>query len=311
MKAGNTGRDILLGVAIGDALGVPVEFKDRGELQQNPVTGMRAYGSWRQPAGTWSDDSSLTFCLAETLCAGYDLSDLANRFINWKQHAYWTAHNNVFDIGNATNAAISALERKTSPLLSGGADEGSNGNGSLMRILPLLLYIKNKPVAERFAIVKEVSAVTHRHIRSVLACFIYLEFARHLLSGQKREEAWTMTQQEVTGFWADNGICPEAEKSWIAETWGCTLWPRDLVVSNGYVIRTLQAAVWCLFHTESYSEAVLAAVNLGADTDTTAAVAGGLAGLYYGWQTIPADWQYVLARRNDITALADKLSGIS
>lgn len=308
MKIRHTGRDILLGVAIGDALGVPVEFQSRVDLQNNPVTGMRAYGSWRQPAGTWSDDSSLTFCLAEMLWAGYDLQDLANRFINWKNYAYWTAHNNVFDIGNATHAAITALEKGASPLLSGGVDEGSNGNGSLMRILPLLVYIKNKPVAERFAIVKEVSSVTHRHIRSVLACFIYLEFARHILAGLKREKAWVATQKEVMDFFAGSAVCPEAEKGWIEETWNCILWPRDLVVSNGYVIRTLQAAVWCLFHTESYSEAVLVAVNLGADTDTTAAVAGGLAGLYYGWQTIPADWQYVLARRNDITTLADKLS---
>lgn len=308
MKTRNTGRDIILGVAIGDALGVPVEFQSRSELDKNPVTGMRAYGSWRQPAGTWSDDSSLTFCLAEMLCAGYDLHDLANRFINWKNHAYWTAHNNVFDIGNATHAAISALEKGASPELSGGVDEGSNGNGSLMRILPLLVYIRNRPVAERFEVVKAVSSVTHRHIRSVLACFIYLEFARHLLNGRKREEAWAATQKDVTDFFADNEVCPKAEQEWIAETWNCILWPRELVVSNGYVIRTLQAAVWCLFHTESYSEAVLAAVNLGADTDTTAAVAGGLAGLYYGWQTIPVDWQYVLARRNDITALADRLS---
>jgi ADP-ribosylglycohydrolase len=299
MRTRNAAKDILLGVAIGDALGVPVEFQSRSELDRNPVSGMRAFGSWRQPAGTWSDDSSLTFCLAEMLYAGYDLQDMANRFINWKNHAYWTAHNNVFDIGNATHAAISALEKGASPLLSGGVDEGSNGNGSLMRILPLLLYIQNKPVAERFAIVKEVSSVTHRHIRSVLACFIYLELARHILAGEK-----------LMDFFAGSEVCPEAEKGWIEETWNCILWPRDLVVSNGYVIRTLQAAVWCLFHTESYSAAVLTAVNLGADTDTTAAVTGGLAGLYYGWQTIPADWQYVLARRNEIIALADRLAAI-
>ncbi len=98
--------DALLGVAVGDAIGVPVEFRSRGLPARDPVMGVRGYGSHHQPPGTWSDDSSLTFCLAEMLCTGYDLDDLAHRFINWKQHAYWTAHGNVFDIGNGTAIAI-------------------------------------------------------------------------------------------------------------------------------------------------------------------------------------------------------------
>ena len=152
--------DALLGLATGDALGVPVEFLPRKALDANPVTGMRAFGAHRQPAGTWSDDSSLTFCLAEMLCKGYDLNELARLFVAWKEDAYWTAHGEVFDIGIATSAAIYQLQQGVSPVLAGGDTEESNGNGSLMRILPLLFYIKDKPIEERFRIIEAVSALT-------------------------------------------------------------------------------------------------------------------------------------------------------
>ena len=122
-------KSALLGVAIGDALGVPVEFKPRSYLQKQPVKDMIGYGSHNQPLGTWSDDSSLTFCLVESLITGYDLKDLANRFVNWYETAYWTAHNDVFDVGIATSQAIWHLKQGVEPLKAGLAEESSNGNG--------------------------------------------------------------------------------------------------------------------------------------------------------------------------------------
>ena len=132
MRNRNFIKDALLGVAVGDAIGVPVEFKTRKWLLENPVTGMQGYGTHNQPPGTWSDDSSLTFCLAEMLCKKYDLENLANRFINWKNNSYWTAHEEVFDIGNGTSEAIDRLERGVAPAMAGGNGEDSNGNGSLI-----------------------------------------------------------------------------------------------------------------------------------------------------------------------------------
>lgn len=168
----------LFGVAVGDALGVPVEFRGRKYLKEDPVTDMRAYGTHRQPAGTWSDDSSLTFCLAEMLCGGYDLQNLGNRFINWYRHAYWTPHGNVFDIGMTTRTAINRLEDGVEPKNAGPWGEQDNGNGALMRILPLLFHLHDKPLEERFAKTRDVASVTHGHIRSTLCCFFYLEMAR-------------------------------------------------------------------------------------------------------------------------------------
>jgi ADP-ribosyl-[dinitrogen reductase] hydrolase len=127
----------LLGLAVGDALGVPVEFKSRHTLSAVPVTEMIGFGTHSQPPGTWSDDSALAFCLAESLCKGYDLNDLARRFVNWCEWGYWAARNaEVFDIGNATRLAIRRLDLGISPVEAGGREEHSNGNGSLMRILP-------------------------------------------------------------------------------------------------------------------------------------------------------------------------------
>jgi ADP-ribosyl-[dinitrogen reductase] hydrolase len=296
-------KDVLLGVATGDALGVPVEFCSRSSLVRDPVTGMREFGTHHQPAGTWSDDSSLTFCLADMLCGPYNLQNLANRFINWKEFSYWTPHGKVFDIGIATAEAIVRLRKGTPPTLAGGTTEGSNGNGSLMRILPLLFYIKDMPIEQRFKHVQEVSSLTHAHLRSVNACFIYLELALAILNGQPKEVAYETVCLTLTNF------LQNSEAFHFAGILSGQLpqFPLEKIYGTGYVVRTLEAAIWCLLNTGSYSEAVLQAVNLGDDTDTTAAVTGGLAGLLYGWETIPAEWLNVLAKRDAIDQLIANL----
>ena len=179
MKNSNPYRAGLLGLALGDALGVPVEFQDRARLRQNPVTGMRGYGTYNQPPGTWSDDTSLACCLAESLLQDFNLASMASRFISWRNYAHWTAHNEVFDIGITTNAAIDKLEhllasKKQDELskLHIGASEQSNGNGSLMRTFPLYTYIKNMDPKAQFIVTWEVSALTHGHVRAAFACWV-------------------------------------------------------------------------------------------------------------------------------------------
>jgi len=303
-------KDVLLGVAVGDALGVPVEFKSRSFLQQKPVTGMIGHGSHHQPAGTWSDDSSMTFCLAEMLCEKYNLQNLAHRFINWKNHNYWTPRGDVFDIGITTRWAIDSLDNGVNPVLAGGNGEDNNGNGSLMRILPLLFFIQHKPIDQRFLFVKDVSSLTHRHIRSVLSCFIYLEFALEILKGNNQHAAYRNICNEIKVFLNGTDVCSGAEFSIFERilSGGIHLLPEGDIQSSGYVLHTLEASLWCILVTTNFEHAVLKAVNLGNDTDTTGAVTGGLAGLLYGWDTIPADWLNVLARKNDIVDLAKRLT---
>jgi ADP-ribosyl-[dinitrogen reductase] hydrolase len=313
----NVGRDILLGIATGDALGVPVEFVSRDQLSKDPVVSMRGYGTHHQPPGTWSDDSSLTFCLAESLCQGYNLYDLASRFVSWYENAYWTSWNRVFDVGIATSHAIQALKNNTSPTLAGGTTVDSNGNGSLMRILPLVLFLRDKNISERFNFTKEVSSLTHRHIRSVIGCFIYLEYALGLLNGQDKHTALLSAKKIVTDFLRHNTLCAEEElfkyhrlltpSDSLYEIKPIQEYPENEIASSGYVVHTLEAACWCFLSSENYKDAVLKAVNLGSDTDTTAAVTGGLAGLYYGHEQIPAEWLAVLSRRDDIADLGWRL----
>lgn len=180
---GNPVLSTLLGLATGDALGVPVEFLPRSALTANPVTGMRAFGTHHQMAGTWSDDSSMAFCLADCLCKGYNLKDIADTFVLWYNHNLWTARGRVFDIGNATSASLHLVAKGRDPLLSGGTGENSNGNGSLMRTLPLIFYTRHLPMQQRWQVTREVSGITHAHIRSELACFICCEYALNLLDG--------------------------------------------------------------------------------------------------------------------------------
>ena len=301
-------KSLLFGVAIGDALGVPVEFISREEIRQKPITDMIGFGTYNLPPGTFSDDSSLTFCLAEALTAEFDLNCIGRNFVKWYYNDYWTATGTVFDIGIGTSIAIDRIADGVQPELAGGNDESSNGNGSLMRISPLVFYLMDKPIDERFEITKQVSSITHRHIRSVIACFYYLEFARQLIEKKDKFEIYRNLLTLIPDFLTSLSI----------ETKEIVLFDRILkhtiqdiseeeIISGGYVIHTLEASIWCLLKTETYKDAVLKAVNLGADSDTTAAVTGGLAGLLYGFENIPNHWINKLARKNDIQNLAERL----
>lgn len=308
MKA-NVIHGALFGVAIGDALGVPAEFTSRESLKLDPIKDFVGFKSHNQPPGTFSDDSSLTFCLAETLCLGYDLNDLGKRFVLWKHENYWTAGAEVFDIGMTTNRAIDRLKRGTRPSLAGDFEEGANGNGSLMRIMPLLFYIRNFELEERYNIVKDVSSVTHGHIRSVIACFYYLEFALELLNGSDKQTAYKNAAKAVYDHIVSKQII-QREVDLFAPLLKDDITKENIdnIPSFGYVMNTLKAAMYCFLTTENYADAVLMAVNLGNDSDTTAAVTGGLAGLYYGFESIPEKWRNEVKRSNDIKDLCDRLT---
>ena len=299
----------LFGLAVGDALGVPVEFKSRAYLKQHSVKKMEGFGTHHQPEGTWSDDSSLTFCLAESLCNGYDLQDVAQKFLKWYHADCWTPYGEVFDIGIATSKAISEIAKGTHPVLCGGNREADNGNGSLMRILPMVFYLRAEAdfqtIYER---VKEVSAITHAHFRSVFACFIYVVYGLELSKVCDKKVAYQNMQAAVKRFIAENTFEPEETDLFkrVLETDLSTVAEAE-IFSSGYVLHSLEASFWCILTTESYENAVLRAVNLGEDTDTTAAITGGLAGLMYGFEAIPKEWINVLVKRIEIENLCNEM----
>lgn len=302
-------KDAIFGLAVGDALGVPVEFKSRETIRRNPVTDMIGYGTYNLPPGTWSDDSSLAFCLAEALTQDFDLNTISYNFQRWLYQSYWTPYGEVFDVGITTRQAINNLRAGTRPDLAGGFFEKENGNGSLMRILPLLFYIKDKRVEERFELTRQVSSITHGHMRSVIACFYFLEYARGLINREDKFSIYKNLQKDVSNFLHSSSINPSEIKLFDRFlTDDIQNLPEDQIRSGGYVLHTLEASIWCLLTTDTYQGAVLKAVNLGLDTDTTGAVTGGLAGLLYGYDNIPAHWMTQLARRKDIDDLAMRLT---
>lgn len=310
----NLTHDTLIGLAIGDALGVPVDSFSRNELQEYPVKGMRAYGTHAQPRGTWSDESSLAFCLAESLCEHYDLHDIATKFVHWNSRNYWTARGEVFDIEYDTKKAISRLsallylEEDVTPIPDVGTDCEVVRNGALARVLPLVFYLLDKPIEERFLKVRDVSALTHPHLRSVMACFVLIEFARQLILESDKKSAYLLMQKQVIQFLLTSNL----DKSEIKH-FHCVLsediydLPESQIRTSDSVIDTLEAALWAVMTANTYKSTVLKAVNLGEYTDTTAGVAGGLAGIIYGVDEMPQDWLSDLARIEDIIALGNKM----
>ena len=304
-------RDAILGLVVGDALGVPVEFQPREYLKANPVRDMTGYGTYNQPPGTWSDDSSLALCLADELSGGYNIDRIADSFVKWLFQNHWTPYGKVFDVGNNTEASISRLKNGVPPQQSGSTGPDANGNGSLMRILPLLFYVHDKgDDQQRFEIIRDVSAITHAHVRSTLACYYYLEMARFIYNGQSPSLAYRNANGSFLRLLGKLEI-PSEETSHFDRLTGGKMdqLKESEIHSDTYVIYTLEAAVWCILTTDNYQDAVLKAVNLGKDTDTTAAVAGGLAGLIYSAKAIPDEWISQLARLQDIEDVIERLTG--
>jgi ADP-ribosyl-[dinitrogen reductase] hydrolase len=298
----------LWGSLVGDALGVPVEFKDRPIVQADPVTGMRGFGSHKQPPGTWSDDGSLTLCTVDSLLNyEFDLKDMSRRFVEWVDRGLWTPWGEPFDVGMTTSDALFRIKDGVSAERAGGVDEYSNGNGSLMRILPVVLRFSHEPIESFADRVERASAITHGHARSRMACVLYGLVVRHLLNGSKPLPALKSAREEFTNWYLQS---PEFSRfRHLLEDDFCSI-PEPEIVSTGYVLHTLHASLWCLLTTSNFRECVLKAVNLGGDTDTTGCVAGGLAGVMSGLKGIPPEWITALARKSDLDFLFQEFAGV-
>ena len=296
---------------VGDALGVPVESTPRHELSLCSVKNMLGYGRYDHPQGTWSDDSSMILCTMESFLRGtYDIEDLGNTFCQWIFDAHWTPDGYVFDSGLTTFIALDRIRNSgISAKKSGGSSEEDNGNGSLMRILPAALYFHREDTEPFLEHIHEVSAVTHAHPRAMIGCGIYSLFVRELLNNADKESALRNCASTAMKYYNNREQFKKDLSGYMR------ILSLDIphlaekeINSSGYIIDTLEASIWCFMKHDNSRDIILAAVNLGLDTDTTGAVAGGLAGLVHGETSIPTEWFNSLARQNEIEDLIDRYS---
>ena len=308
----NIWKDGVMGVVIGDALGCPVQFETRQEVAGHPVTGMRGHGTFNLPAGSWTDDSSLTLALLESIrrLSGVDLTDIMDNFVKWLDKGEFTPYGYSYDVGRGTMWAIRKYKLGHKPLKCGGIEEWNNGNGSLMRIMPACLYCCEQQLGDGEAVklIHQVGSLTHAHIRANIACGLYYFIAKAILNGEGTLRERLQAGLDRGFAYYGNSLADQENVEYydrLRDLAGFAALPPEKIRSSGYVVDALEAAVWSLANTSSFKEALLKAVNLGDDSDTVGAIAGGLAGLYYGYQSIPADWLEAIQRRDWIEKLCE------
>lgn len=309
-------KAVMIGHAVGDALGVPVEFASREEVDANPVEDMEGFGTYPYPAGTWSDDTSMSVAALDSLAKGeIDWDEIMCNFGKWLHDGDYTPSGETFDAGRTcVKAIVNYFANNTKAIESGGTDEYSNGNGSLMRIHPFSLFLYTKGNFD-LQIIHNASALTHAHKRSQMACGIYsfvlwellkspskAAVVRGLSKAKRFYHEWDEMKSYYKMLFRRIGLTELHFED--PDTFERA--KRDEIKSSGYVVDTIEAAIWCLMNTHSYKECVLTAVNLGDDTDTIAAIAGGLAGALYGYEAIPQEWRNTLIKRDYIEEMCER-----
>ncbi len=308
-------RGCLLGLAVGDAVGAAVEFQPRGTFP--PLTGMAGGGPWSLAPGQWTDDTSMALCLAESLvtCRGFDPLDQMQRYVRWYKEGHWSAKGYCFDIGNTTRAALDRFraQRGDAPNpFQGRTDPHTAGNGSIMRLAPVpMAFAGDRSAALEYAAAS--SRTTHAAPAALDGCRLLADLLLRALGGAEKEQVLLGTPASDIEHPAVRALARgDYRKKDEGEIKG-----------SGYVVESLEAALWCFDQTHSYRDAVLRAANLGDDADTTAAVAGQIAGAFYGTsgntsgstsgsaEGIPPEWLAQLAQRDAITGLADALQALA
>lgn len=274
----------LYGFVIGDAMGVPVEFISRDNLDRYPLISMKGYGTHNQPKGTWSDDTAMTLATIDAIIEkrNVDIVKIAENFVDWRNKGKYMQDDYCFDIGRTTTLALTSYERnrgKIKPEQCGLNSYYDNGNGSLMRMYPIACwcYCKNLSMEEELELITNVSSITHSHEISIIACYIYVEFLKKLFSGMEKHEAYHQLKNiDLSKY--NMGVVENFDKVFNLENVS-----KDDIFSSGFVIETLEAAIWSFLVADNYEETILIAINLGGDTDTIGAIAGSIGGVYYGY----------------------------
>lgn len=301
----------IIGFVVGDIMGVPVEFYSREKLLLNPVTEMLEYRTHNMPKGCWSDDTSMTLATMDSIikCKEINTNDMADRFIKWYRNGEYTATGIMFDIGTTTQQALVKYQRGIDIASKcGGEREYDNGNGSLMRMLPIAYYcyLKGLEDTEILKIVKEVSSITHRHQISILGCYIYVRLAIELLKGKELLQAYQEIKKLDYSYFTGDTIY-KYERILNNDI---GLYNVNEISSNGYIVSTLEAVIWTLINSKSFNETIIKAINLGEDTDTVGACVGGLAGIYYGIENINQKWKDNILRYDYIINMCDEFEEI-
>lgn len=292
-------KDGIIGLVIGDALGVPVEFKYRESLKIDPVTKMEGYGTYNMPPGTWSDDSSMTIATMASIVNKneIDYDDIMKEFLEWIENGKYTQYQDTFDYGITTLHGIMNYKNGIDAIKCGGTDERDNGNGSLMRILPLAFI----PDID-YETIENISGLTHGHLRSKIACVFYIEIAKSMLENNLTiDEHIKLAGNKIKEHYKDSGELHHFKRIFNNE-----LNDEDSISSKGYVITTFESVIYSLKNTDNFRDAVLKAVNLGRDTDTVGAICGGLAGIFYGFDSIPIDWINEIPKIDEVIELCEK-----
>lgn len=298
----------ILGFAIGDALGVPAEFKSRTTLKYKPINDMIEYGSHYVPAGTWSDDTSMTIATMDSIIekGTIDYNDIMKKYCEWKNNSKYTATNTVFDVGITIQKALSTyIYYGRDPIDCGLKGERNNGNGSLMRMLPIAfyLYTNNFDFDKEVEIVNNMSSLTHAHEVSKLGCKIYCDYIKEILRGHNKYEAYDNIKKiEYEKYYSTSSI---EKYNRILKNDISKLSESD-ILSSGYIVDTLEAAIWCTLNNNTYEDAILNAVNLGNDTDTVGAITGSICGCLFGIDSIPNKWIEKLKKCNYLKYLCYK-----
>ncbi|WP_268913809.1 ADP-ribosylglycohydrolase family protein [Lentilactobacillus sp. SPB1-3] len=284
-----------IAVAIGDALGVPVQFSDRQTLLKNPITQMTGYGDFNVPKGTWSDDTSLTLATLASLSNGFNLNDMMMRYRQWYDFGDYTPFGESFDIGETTKNAIERYKHGVPPEKCGGDQEYDNGNGTLMRVMPLAFYLLSQFPTYKFnqqvaKICEQFSSLTHRHPRSIIATAVLVNVTTTVILSPNKY-AMLKSIREVLDYYENIPVFNE-EIKYFDQMDNPTHYRKQSaeVQSSGYIIDTLNSVFWCLMNSEKYVSAVKKAVNLGNDADTIASITSMLGSLLYAPVSFPPEW---------------------
>jgi ADP-ribosyl-[dinitrogen reductase] hydrolase len=288
----------LLGLTCGDAVGTTVEFKSRGTFE--PITDMVGGGPFDLQPGEWTDDTSMALCLTESLLetGGFSPKDQSQRYLRWYREGHLSSTGHCFDIGNATSAALRRFESSGNPY-SGSTDPYSAGNGSIMRLAPVPMYFLNS-YDDVIRYSADSSRTTHAALEAVDACKLFGLMIALALKGENKEDILKGTGQYLETDSLSPNIAAIARMEYQDKS-------EDEVIGSGYVVKSLEAALWIFQKTDTFEDAVLAAVNLGDDADTTGAVVGQIAGAHYGVDTIPSGWLEKLKYREQIETFATRL----
>ena len=296
-------RGALLGLAVGDAVGTTLEFRAPGTF--DPIDDMVGGGPFGLRPGQWTDDTSMALCLGHSLveCAGFDAADQARRYLRWWQEGYLSSTGRCFDIGGTVRGALQCFRDSGEPY-AGSTDRHSAGNGCLMRLAPVPIFYARHgaglaTVADRAA---DSARVTHGAAECLEASRLFAVLLARLLRGEDRARVLAPggLDRDVGGGLAEPRIVALARGAWRDKS-------RDDIRGSGYVVESLEAALWCFARAGDFREAVLLAANLGDDADTTAAITGQLAGACWGEAGIPVEWRERLHQGEEIGALADRL----